>query len=215
MQRSLETLVNLEVSALNACYLESARCPPWGFQGSKITAVNAGLDEWDGMLDSLSELVYGCVKKSTLNASQGCSTVVVPTVASKVAFPEQLRGFNVSPCLSGAFRVASESPNSLLKAAAPEIPRCPITTARTELWYLLHRWDKVGRLLLALEHETSPAHASNLFCLQKPDGELRQIIDRRPRNAVERGPPDDAPKMGHVSSLLGIVTDSGSYPWMS
>ena len=71
-----------------------------GFQGSKITAVNAGLDEWDGMLDSLSELVYGCVKKSTLNASQGCSTVVVPTVASKVAFPEQLRGFNVSPvCL--------------------------------------------------------------------------------------------------------------------
>ena len=73
----------------------------------------------------------------------------------------------------------------------------------------------MGRLLLALEHETSPAHASNLFCLQKPDGELRQIIDRRPRNAVERGPPDDAPKMGHVSSLLGIVTDSGSYPWMS
>ena len=42
----------------------------------------------------------------------------------------------------------------------------------------------------------------NLFW---PDGELRQIIDRRPRNAAEPGPPADAPKKGRPSSFLGLV----------
>ena len=61
------------------------------------------------------------------------------------------------------------------------------------------------RLALALESEVELGLVSNLFCLEKPDGELRQIIDRRPRNAIESPPPKDTPKMGHASVFLGLL----------
>ena len=67
----------------------------------------------------------------------------------------------------------------------------------------------MGRLFLALEDEVCPNSVSNLFCLQKPDGELRQIIDRRPRNSIEEPPPADAPKMGHASVFLGLQVPKG------
>ena len=58
---------------------------------------------------------------------------------------------------------------------------------------------------LALQHEVLHQFTSNLFCLAKPDGELRQIMDRRPRNGAEHPPPPSAPKMGHASSFIPIV----------
>eukprot|EP00435_Cladocopium_sp_Y103_P041547 s865_g11.t1 len=76
---------------------------------------------------------------------------------------------------------------------------------RTELLALGRRWDEVDRLVLALPCEVDMQDRCNLFCISKPDGELRQIIDRRPRNARELPPPADGPKMGHPSSFLGIV----------
>ena len=76
---------------------------------------------------------------------------------------------------------------------------------RDGLKALGHRWDKVGRLFLATPNEINEADRCNLFCISKPDVELRQIIDRRPRNARERPPPSHAPKMGHPSTFLGII----------
>ena len=67
----------------------------------------------------------------------------------------------------------------------------------------------MGRLFLALEDEVCSESVSNLFCLQKPDGELREIIDRRPRNSIEEPPPADAPKMGHASVFLGLQVPKG------
>ena len=81
----------------------------------------------------------------------------------------------------------------------------PKTSSRCELWHLFWRWDRVRRLCLAVEDEVNIAHRGSLFCLSKPDGELRQIIDSRLRNSSELPPPKDAPKMGHVSSFLALV----------
>ena len=173
--------------------------------GSKINDLCVDLESFERTLDSFRDLVYGAAKFSTSCKSDGASTQVVPTVASKVAFPEQLRGFDPRPFLSEEFRVAFEQPDLLLKEQVlREVPP-PITSSHTELWHLMWRWDAVDRLCLALETECNPEHACNLFCLAKPDGELRQIIDRRPRNAAELGPPPSAPKMGHASSFLGII----------
>ena len=80
----------------------------------------------------------------------------------------------------------------------------PLTANQGEFWHLCWRWDSVNRLLLALEDEIDPCWVSNLFCLEKPDGELRQIIDRRPRNSLEIPPAADAPKMGHASVFLSL-----------
>ena len=80
-----------------------------------------------------------------------------------------------------------------------------MTSSQTELWHLFWKWDAVNRLCLTLADDVTEGQACNLFCLQKPDGELRQIIDRRPRNSIEEAPPEDAPKMGHASVFVNLV----------
>ena len=77
--------------------------------------------------------------------------------------------------------------------------------AMAELLSLGKRWDEVRRLCLALPSEIDLQDRCNLFCIPKPDGELRQIIDRRPRNSRELWPPSEGAKMGHPSTFLGIV----------
>ncbi|CAE7232920.1 unnamed protein product [Symbiodinium sp. CCMP2456] len=173
--------------------------------GTKIQGVNEELSGLECEVESLAELVYGGARVNGPVQGSAASSQVVPAIASQVAFPDKLRGFDPGPYLNTAFRQAFECPNSLLMEQGAGSEPMPITSSHTELWHLMWRWDKEGRLCLALEEECDPRHVCNLFCLQKPDGELRQIIDRRPRNAAERGPPADAPKMGHPSSFLGLV----------
>ena len=67
----------------------------------------------------------------------------------------------------------------------------------------------MDRLCLALESEIDSSQDFNLFCLKEPDLELRQIIDRQPRNRQEQGPPtrsrwDMLPSStaGHTSGAL-------------
>ncbi|CAE7264968.1 Tnni3k [Symbiodinium natans] len=100
---------------------------------------------------------------------------------------------------------AFERPDHLLKKEGVQGVPNPLTSSRNELWHLFWRWDAVKRLCLAVEGEWDSSKVCNLFCLSKPDGELRQIIDRRPRNLAETPPPADGPKMGHCSVFLGLV----------
>ena len=72
------------------------------------------------------------------------------TVASRVAFPSALEGFDPAPFLTEEFRRAYEHPDSLLSTPLPVPKAYPCTTARTELWQLMWRWDQVHRLTLAL-----------------------------------------------------------------
>ena len=119
----------------------------------------------------------------------------MPTVAQRVAFPDHLVDFDPLPFLSEPWRTSFVHPNALLREDhIPEL-LSPITSCRTELWHLFWRWDAVKRLSLALEDEVSEHMRCNLFCLSKPDGELRQIIDSRPRNAAETAPPTGGPKI--------------------
>ena len=129
------------------------------------------------LVDSLRDLVYGACKQGT-SKSTGASADVVPTVASLVAFPQALKDFDPSPFLEEPYLSAFMTPTRLLRPHVSMTPAAP-------MWHLMWRWDRVHRLCLALESEVDRSHSSNLFCLAKPDGELRQIIDRRPRNSAE------------------------------
>ena len=174
--------------------------------GSKINAVQFSLDSLEAGFDSLSDLVYGAIKQGSKSSTEGPgSSQVVPTVASKVAFPEVLADFDPSPFLPEPYLTAFTSPNCILRDLPPPQSMLPMTSPRTELWRLMHRWGAVNRFTLALECEAPILVPNNLFCLEKPDGELRQTIDRRPRNALEKGPPKEAPKMGHCSVFLGLI----------
>ena len=178
--------------------------------GSKLNDVQSELISLESVVDSLRDVVYGSSKQSTTFPTSGAATSVVPTVASRVAFPNQLKDFDPTPFLSEPYLTAFRNPDALLKDhQVNAIPRAPLTSSRTELWHLCWRWDAVKRLSLVLESEVVEGHRCNLFCLEKPDGELRQIIDRRPRNSSEVSPPLDGPKMGHASVFLGIVIPKG------
>ena len=171
--------------------------------GSKINDVQFSLDSLEAGFVSLSELVYGAIKQGSKSSTEGPgSSPVVPTVASKVAFPEVLADFDPSPFLPEPYLTAFTSPNLILRDLPPPQSMLPMTSPRTALWHLMHRWDAVNRFTLALECEAPILVRSNFFCLKKPDGELRQIIDRRPRNALEQGPPKESPKMGHCMGLI-------------
>ena len=173
--------------------------------GSKIGSVQHELASLEAVVDSLRDVAYGSAKQNTGVPTPGSNSVVVPTVASNVAFPSELKGFNPAPFLPEPLREAYVNPDSLLKEGRIAKPPALITSSRTELWQLMWKWDKVNRLFLAPEDEIEVGHVANLFCLAKPDGELRQIIDRRPRNHDEKGPPKEMAKMGHASCFLGIV----------
>ena len=172
--------------------------------GSKLSSVQSELEAFEVAFESLRDLSYGAAKQRTSSPASGARTEVVPLVASRVAFPRELKGFDPIPYLPEPFRTAYSDPGSLLTATSSGIVVPPLTTNRCEFWHLCWRWDSVDRLLLAVEDEISPEWVSNLFCLAKPDLELRQIIDRRPRNSLESPPPADAPKMGHASVFLSI-----------
>ena len=239
-RRALDIAVNLQVCAINFCFLGMPpRCPPKGCRGSltqeqnsmvmslrerarslsrlvgdlssgcgsKVSSVQGELDSLETIVDSLRDLVYGSCKQSTSKGS-GVRTEVVPTVASLVAFPQKLIDFDPKPFLSEPYLTAFTSPSKLLRPHVTTSPAAPIVSAQNELWHLFWRWDQAHRLCLALGDEIDTSHCSNLFCLSKPDGELRQIIDRRPRNSLELDPPKDAPKMGHASSFVDLVVPS-------
>ena len=61
--------------------------------GSKLDFVQGELASLEAVLDSLGSMVYGSARQSTGVSSEGTNTTVVPTVASRVAFPAELRGF--------------------------------------------------------------------------------------------------------------------------
>ena len=169
--------------------------------GSKINAVQFSLDSLEAGFDSLSDLVYGAIKQGSKSSTEGPgSSQVVPTVASKVAF-QVLADFDPSPFLPEPYLTAFiTSPNRILRDLPPPQSMLPMTSPRTELWHLMHRRGAVNRFTLALECEAPILVPNKLFCLEKPDGELR-----RPRNALEQGPPKEAPKMGHCSVFLRLI----------
>ena len=173
--------------------------------GSKLDSVNAELIRVESDFDSLRDVVYGVTKQDVRVSSEAANTLVVPTVASRVAVPDHLVDFDPLPFLDEPWRSAFERPDHLLKKEGVQGVPNPLTSSRNELWHLFWRWDAVKRLCLAVEGEWDSSKVCNLFCLSKPDGELRQIIDRRPRNLAETPPPADGPKMGHCSVFLGLV----------
>ena len=173
--------------------------------GSKLGTVQEELTSLEVVLDSLGSMVYGSARQSAGVSADTANTTVVPTVAAKVAFPSGLRGFDPVPFLPQPFRDAYLHPDSLLEGDPEAQPCVPITASQVELWHLLWKWDSVGRLTLALSDDVPEGQACNLFCVPKADEEIRQNIDRRPRNSIERPPPKDAPKMGRASSLVNLL----------
>ena len=134
-------------------------------------------------------MVSGPARQSAGASLQGSSTAVVPTIASKVAFPDELWGFDPTAFLPQPFRDAYLHPMDVQ-------PCAPLTSSQSELWHLLWKWDVVGRLTLTFADEVPKHQACNLFCVPKADEEIRQIINHRPRNSIETPPPKDTPKMG-------------------
>ena len=172
---------------------------------SKLNDVQFELDSLEFVVDSLRDLFYGSSKQRTTVVSSSANPEVVPTVASKVAFPQKLLDFEPSRYLPEPYLRVFRDPDQLLLQEARISPAAPISSAKGKLWQLFWRWDLVNRLCVALEEEVVPSQSSNLFCLEKPDGELRQIIERRPRNSVESDPPREGPKMGHASVFVNLV----------
>ena len=232
-RRALELMVNLQICSLNFVFLGGPpKCPTQGCRGdpckaqqdmikslwdrncsncrlaedlssgcsNKLLGVQSELAAFDVAFDSLRDLVYGAAKQRASSSAHGTSTEVVPLVAQNVAFPSSLRGFEAGLYLPEPFM----RPQTLIAPGLKPSVSPPSTMNQCELWHLCWRWDSVGRLTLALKDEILPGSVSNLFCLQKPDGELRQIIDRRPGNSIETPPPTDAPRMGRASVFLGL-----------
>ena len=178
--------------------------------GSKVAGAADELAALQVLLQSCEDFPYGVNANVSSKRNSDGTTLVQPTVAAKVAFPSTLQGFDPLPFLSEGSKLAYHKPSSLLgwrdlKPVRMMPPDCMSVASRSELLALGRRWDEVNRLVLALPEEIDLQDRCNLFCISKPDGELRQIIDRRPRNAREMPPPSDGPKMGHPSSFLGIV----------
>lgn len=184
--------------------------------GSKVAMAADELSALHALLQNCDGLLYGVAHRTSSRKDVGkCSaatstTLVQPMEAAKVAFPSSLQGFDPIPYLSDVSKVAYHKPSSLLgwresKPCKMMPPDTMSEASRSELLALGRRWDEVDRLVLAIPGEIDLEDRCNLFCIAKPDGELRQIIDRRPCNARELPPPADGPKMGHPSSFLGII----------
>ena len=109
--------------------------------------------------------MYGSTKQNSSVPSSCSSAGVVPTVASKVAFPQELRGFNPGPHLPSPFREAYENLDGLLRSGIEGAPPAPIPSSKAELWQLFWTWDAVGRLFLATESEIPSGITCNLFRL--------------------------------------------------
>ena len=78
----------------------------------------------------------GSTKQNSSVPSSCSSAGVVSTVASKVAFPQELRGFNPGPYLPSPFREAYENPDGLLRSGIEGAPPATITSSKAELWQL-------------------------------------------------------------------------------
>lgn len=231
-RRALELLVNIQVAALNFVYnsrgdwfygiplntsqrevvdnLWARACSLSrlghvqisGCGSSRLDHVSTELDLLHACFSSV-DVPYGIHSWTSTKRMDPGTTTAVPLVAEKVAFPDNLLGFDPLPFLDDTMARAYHSPSQLLgheidgKVAAMP-PDCVGRETRGELHHLGLRWDKTARLCLALPEEISQVDRCNLFCVSKPDGELRQIIDRRPRNARELPPPRNGPKMGHA-----------------
>eukprot|EP00435_Cladocopium_sp_Y103_P060681 s641_g22.t1 len=182
--------------------------------GSKVAAAATELDALQVLFSDSEDLPYGVSSFVSTKREDTAAAVVEPLVASKVAFPSTLQGFDPLPYLGETTKLAYHNPSSLLgwkeEVSTKMIsPDAVSKETRRELHLLGRRWDDVDRLTLALLSEVDVRDRCNLFCIAKTDGELRQIIDRRPRNSRELPPPRDGAKMGHPSSFLGIVIPQG------
>lgn len=182
--------------------------------GSKVATAATELDALQVLFSDAEDLPYGVSSFVSTKREDSVAAVVEPLVASKVAFPSTLQGFDPLPYLGETSKLAYHHPSSLLGwkeelSTKMMSPDAVSKETRRELHLLGRRWDDVDRLTLALFSEIDVRDRCNLFCIAKPDGELRQIIDRRPRNARELPPPRDGAKMGHPSSFLGIIIPEG------
>eukprot|EP00435_Cladocopium_sp_Y103_P025667 s2641_g6.t1 len=197
-----------------ACSLSRLGTEEFSRCGSRIALASSELDRLHELLLEWQDAPYGCHGWPRSKRADAGGTVTVPLEASRVAFPDSLLGFDPLPFLNDDMSRAYHNPSSLLGHVESDAPRMmppdvATTDTRRELRALGLRWDDASRLCLALPVEVDEADRCNLFCVSKPDGELRQIIDRRPRNSREIPPPKNAPKMGHPSSFLNIVIPDG------
>ena len=62
--------------------------------GTKIQGVSEEWMDLECEVESLAELVYGGARVNGLAQGSAASSQVVPTIASQVAFPDKLRGFD-------------------------------------------------------------------------------------------------------------------------
>ncbi|CAE7360147.1 PROSC [Symbiodinium microadriaticum] len=112
--------------------------PPKGGKGGPV------LERFQARLDDLAELVYGASKQASREPNSGGTTDVVPTVASAVAFPQELSDFSPEPFLPEPFLTAFTSPATLLGDRCPGPPPVINASEKGELWHLCWRWDKVS-----------------------------------------------------------------------
>ena len=97
----------------------------------------------------LRDLVYGAARQSAGVTTSGSSAKVVPTVASKIALPSTLRGFDPTPYLPQPCRDAYLWPDTLVKEGGEVAGRAIMTSSQTELRRLFWKWDAVDRLFLS------------------------------------------------------------------
>lgn len=178
--------------------------------GSRVAHASSELESLHVWSTGVQDLPYGIPQTGSRKRADTGDTLVASLKADMVAFPNELTGFNPLPYLDDVMSRAYHNPSALVGwregAKVRTMPPDVLThETRAELLRLGWRWDRVSRLCLALPEEICVEDRCNLFCIPKGDGELRQIIDRRPRNSRELPPPTSGPKMGHPSSFLGIV----------
>ena len=112
-------------------------------------------------------------------------TQPLPLVAERVALPAALSGFHPEPFLAGRSARAYACPGHELQRDQGMQLRRGWGSSGEELIKLLRRWDALGRLVLARPEDVSREDTSEVFVVAKSETQDRQLLDRRPRNAVE------------------------------
>lgn len=190
----IKTLSNIAISSLNR--LHSSSCPRTRNPSSPLCLSAVGHIH-DCARRFVSYLQIPCGDEgddasmsrdtSDLATAYSSSTQALPLVADQVSLPSVPDKVPLSLLLPS--EVASLlTPESLLlppedQATAPSLFLVRSHSEYVKLMRRMHSIDMVGFTLC-------PAIVNGLFCVAKPDGTLRLIIDARKLNAIMKAPPN-------------------------
>ena len=184
----LEMVAFLEKLACSMCRLAdvSSEC------GNSLAATGTLLGRLATKLVDLDMVPYARPRQRAAGAGPHAEVsptagTLRPLVASRASLPSAPVHFHPEPFLDGVTREAYENPAALLLPTEQWKPQPSLRArcSRTELFRLLRRWDRLGRLHLCEPHLVDPDDMSQIIMVAKSAELDRQIIDRRRRSAKE------------------------------